>query len=165
MQRRGDEPRVLTSEPALRVIMRRLREIMSEPGDGQARLDKIVKQIAGVMVSEVCSIYLKRQDGSLELFATEGLKQEAVHKTDITVFPLAFPLLAGPGALTSIVLLIGKANDYARAGLDHPQGYVLGMWIFSTLGFIGLAFAILLRIRETGPQGHRLETITTKTGV
>ncbi|MFA9442057.1 MAG: phosphoenolpyruvate--protein phosphotransferase [Hyphomicrobium sp.] len=71
----------MTSEPALRVIMRRLREIMSEPGDGQARLDKIVKQIAGVMVAEVCSIYLKRQDGSLELFATEGLKISAVHNT------------------------------------------------------------------------------------
>jgi phosphotransferase system, enzyme I, PtsP len=81
MQRRGEEPRVLTSEPALRVIMRRLREIMSEAGDGQARLDKIVKQIAGVMVTEVCSIYLKRQDGSLELFATEGLKAGAVHTT------------------------------------------------------------------------------------
>lgn len=71
----------MTSEPVLRVIMRRLREIMSEPGDGQARLDKIVKQIAGVMVAEVCSIYLKRQDGSLELFATEGLNISAVHST------------------------------------------------------------------------------------
>ncbi len=81
MQGRGDEPRVITSEPVLRVIMRRLGEIMSEPGDGQARLDKIVKQIAGVMVAEVCSIYLKRQDGSLELFATEGLNREAVHNT------------------------------------------------------------------------------------
>jgi phosphotransferase system, enzyme I, PtsP len=79
MQRRGDEPRVMTTEPALRVIMRRLREIMSEPGDGQARLNKIVKQIAGVMVAEVCSIYLKRQDGSLELFASEGLNPGAVH--------------------------------------------------------------------------------------
>lgn len=69
----------MTAEPALRVIMRRLREIMSEPGDGQSRLDKIVKQIAGVMVAEVCSIYLKRQDGSLELFATEGLNPSAVH--------------------------------------------------------------------------------------
>lgn len=69
----------MTSEPALRVIMRRLREIMSEPGDGQSRLNKIVKQIAGVMVTEVCSIYLKRQDGSLELFASEGLNQSAVH--------------------------------------------------------------------------------------
>jgi len=81
MQGRGDEPRVITSEPVLRVIMRRLREIMSEPGDGQARLDKIVKQIAGVMVAEVCSIYLKRQDGSLELFASEGLNASAVHST------------------------------------------------------------------------------------
>jgi phosphotransferase system enzyme I (PtsP) len=83
MQRRGDEPRVLTSEPALRVIMRRLREIMSEPGDGQSRLDKIVKQIAGVMVTEVCSVYLKRQDGSLELFATEGLNPKSVHSTQM----------------------------------------------------------------------------------
>ena len=83
MQRRGDEPRVLTSEPALRVIMRRLREIMSEPGDGQERLDKIVKQIAGVMVTEVCSVYLKRQDGSLELFASEGLNPGSVHNTQL----------------------------------------------------------------------------------
>ena len=37
------------------------------------------------------------------------------------------------------------------------------MWIFSILGFVGLAFAvILLRIRETGPHGHGLETITAK---
>jgi len=81
MSRRGDDKTFLPSEPALRVIMRRLREIMAEPGDGQSRLDKIVRQIAGVMVAEVCSIYLKRQDGSLELFATEGLKPEAVHNT------------------------------------------------------------------------------------
>jgi hypothetical protein len=27
---------------------------------------------------------------------------------------------------------------------------------------VGLAFAILLRVRETGPQGHGLETITAK---
>lgn len=69
------------SEPALRIIMRRLREIMGEPADGQSRLDKIVRQIAGLMVAEVCSIYLKRQDGSLELFATEGLNPSAVHNT------------------------------------------------------------------------------------
>ncbi|PPD27023.1 MAG: phosphoenolpyruvate--protein phosphotransferase [Hyphomicrobium sp.] len=61
--------------------MRRLREIMADPGDGQARLDRIVRQISGLMVAEVCSIYLKRQDGSLELFATEGLRPSAVHDT------------------------------------------------------------------------------------
>jgi len=58
-------------------------------------------------------------------------------------------------------LLIGKANDYAGAGLQNPGGYALGMWIFSVLGFVGMALAILLRIRETGPGGHGLETITT----
>ncbi len=61
--------------------MRRLRDIMAGNGDGQSRLDEIVRQIAGVMVAEVCSIYLRRRDGSLELFATEGLKRDAVHKT------------------------------------------------------------------------------------
>jgi MFS family permease len=59
-------------------------------------------------------------------------------------------------------LLIGTANDYAHAGLDNPRGYGLGMCIFSILGFVGLTFAILLRIRETGPHGHGLETITAK---
>lgn len=58
-------------------------------------------------------------------------------------------------------LLIGRANDYSHASLSNPGGYALGMWIFSVLGFIGMALAILLRIRETGPRGHGLETITT----
>jgi MFS family permease len=60
-------------------------------------------------------------------------------------------------------LLIGKANDYAGASLQNPGGYALGMWIFSVLGFVGLTLSILLRLRETGPHGHGLETITTAT--
>lgn len=79
--RRMDDGRKTPGEPALRAIMRRLRQIMARPGDGQQRLNTIVRQVAGLMVAEVCSIYLKRQDGTLELFATEGLKQEAVHQT------------------------------------------------------------------------------------
>jgi MFS family permease len=58
-------------------------------------------------------------------------------------------------------LLIGKANDYSHAGVENVGGYALGMWIFSVLGFVGLTFAFLLRLRETGPHGHGLETITT----
>jgi phosphotransferase system, enzyme I, PtsP len=82
MQMKGGDTRIAPGEPALRIIMRRLREIMAEPSaDGQSRLDKIVRQIAGLMVAEVSSIYLKRQDGSLELFATEGLNPGAVHNT------------------------------------------------------------------------------------
>ncbi|MEO1720072.1 MAG: GAF domain-containing protein, partial [Pseudomonadota bacterium] len=77
----NDERSTRVGEPALRAIMRRLREIMAEPGDGQDRLKKIVRQVAGLMVAEVCSIYLQRQDGSLELFATEGLNESAVRTT------------------------------------------------------------------------------------
>lgn len=58
-------------------------------------------------------------------------------------------------------LLIGKANDFSQASLSNPGGYALGMWIFSVLGFIGMALSILLRLRETGPHRHGLETITT----
>jgi MFS family permease len=58
-------------------------------------------------------------------------------------------------------LMVGWANDYSHAGPNHPSGYNLGMWIFSTLGFLGLMFAFLLRQREMGPHGHRLETITS----
>ncbi len=42
---------------------------------------------------------------------TEAEEMEAEHKRDISVFPLAIPLIAGPGALTSTVLLMGRAGD------------------------------------------------------
>jgi phosphotransferase system enzyme I (PtsP) len=54
---------------------------MAEPVSAQARLDKIVVQIAANMVAEVCSVYVLRADQGLELYATEGLKREAVHLT------------------------------------------------------------------------------------
>lgn len=81
--KRLDEQRLTlaASQPTLRIMLKRLREIMSEPGDGQARLNRIVGQISVLMVAEVCSIYLRRADGSLELFATEGLNSAAVHTT------------------------------------------------------------------------------------
>jgi len=69
--------------PALgpRVLLRRLREVMAEPVAAQQRLDRIVTLIAANMVAEVCSIYVLRPGGDLELFATEGLNRAAVHKS------------------------------------------------------------------------------------
>ncbi len=64
-----------------RLLLRRLREVMAEPISPQDRLDKIVVHIAANMVAEVCSVYVLRADGRLELFATEGLNREAVHLT------------------------------------------------------------------------------------
>ncbi len=64
-----------------RVLLRRLRETMAEQISAQERLDKIVVLIAANMVAEVCSVYVLRIDGTLELYATEGLNPEAVHLT------------------------------------------------------------------------------------
>jgi MFS family permease len=58
-------------------------------------------------------------------------------------------------------LLIGWANDHWQASSANPGGYTPGMWMFSILGFAGLLFSWLLRVRETGPRAHGLETITT----
>jgi phosphotransferase system, enzyme I, PtsP len=66
-----------------RVLLRRLREVMAEPEIAQVKLDKIVMIIAANMVAEVCSIYVMRPGDVLELYASEGLKAEAVHKSKL----------------------------------------------------------------------------------
>ena len=49
-----------------------------------------------------------RQSGGRS--ATGSEQEEARHKQDISVFPLAFPLIAGPGALTTVLLMVGETH-------------------------------------------------------
>ncbi|MDB5622771.1 MAG: ptsP [Devosia sp.] len=66
-----------------RVLLRQLRACMAEPLASQERLDKIVSLIAENMRADVCSFYVLRDDGALELFATKGLAAESVHMTTL----------------------------------------------------------------------------------
>lgn len=50
--------------------------------------------------------------------------------------------------LFSFNLLIGWANDFSGASANNPDGYNLGMWIFSILGLLGVMFAFLLKRSE-----------------
>lgn len=68
-----------------RLLLRRLHSVMGGDGSAQERLDRVVRVIAQNMVAEVCSVYLARAGGVLELFSTEGLKEEAVHLTRLHV--------------------------------------------------------------------------------
>jgi phosphotransferase system enzyme I (PtsP) len=52
---------------------------MASASEPQAKLDNVVKVIASNMIAEVSSIYVRLPDDGLELFATEGLRKEAVH--------------------------------------------------------------------------------------
>ena len=66
-------------------LLRRLREVMAAPLDPQERLDTIVEDIASNMVAEVCSVYVLRSDNMLELYASFGLRPEAVHVSALRV--------------------------------------------------------------------------------
>jgi len=64
-----------------RSLLRQIREALASGGPAQSRLDIVVRIIAGSMVAEVCSLYMRRASGDMELFATEGLDPGAVHVT------------------------------------------------------------------------------------
>lgn len=97
------------SVTSAREILTGLHDVMASKLGAQAKLNKVVKIIAEAMASEVCSIYLLR-DGVLELFATVGLKQEAVHVTK---------LAQGEGLVGTIARDVAVLNLAEAAG--HPE--------------------------------------------
>ena len=66
-------------------LMADLRSIMADAGHTQDKLDRIVILIAKALEVDVCSCFLIRAGDILELFATVGLKKDAVHKTRLAV--------------------------------------------------------------------------------
>ncbi|KQT86359.1 phosphoenolpyruvate--protein phosphotransferase [Aurantimonas sp. Leaf443] len=91
-----------------RVLMRRIRELMAEPLEPQARLDQIVKLIARNMVAEVCSLYVLRADSVLELYATEGLNPGSVHLAQLKLGEG----LVGTIAATARALNLSEAQNH-----------------------------------------------------
>ena len=92
-----------------RILLKALREAMAESLGPQERLDRIVQQVAAAMGAEVCSVYVRRADDILELFATQGLKPEAVHLSQLRV---------GQGLVGSIAAAGRPLN--LRQAQTHP---------------------------------------------
>ncbi len=98
----------LSAAASAREILTGLHEVMAGRGSAQSKLDKVVDLIAEAMASEVCSIYLLR-DNKLELFATHGLRKEAVHVTRLAM---------GEG-LVGTIAAEGRILNLAEAA-EHP---------------------------------------------
>jgi len=99
----------LNAIASAREILTGLHEIMAKRGSAQAKLDRVVDLIAEAMASEVCSIYLLR-DNALELSATHGLRKEAVHVTRLAM---------GEG-LVGTIAEEGRVLNLAEAA-THPE--------------------------------------------
>src|SRR6476469_9209599 len=96
-----------TAAGSAREILTGLHEIMAKRGSAQTKLDRVVDLIAEAMGSDVCSIYLLR-DNVLELFATHGLRKEAVHVTKLKMGEG----LVGTIASESRILNLAEAADH-----------------------------------------------------
>jgi phosphotransferase system enzyme I (PtsP) len=92
-----------------RSLLRQIREALASGGPAQSRLNMVVQIIARSMVAEVCSLYMRRASGEMELFATEGLDPAAVHVTRMK-----------PGeGLVGEIMRLGRPLNLANAPA-HP---------------------------------------------
>ena len=119
--------------------------ILAFAAAGQLLLDMMGISLPAFRIAGGLLLFLLATDMVFALHSgirttTGAEQQEAAHSRDVAVFPLAIPLLAGPGALTSIMLLMGDATGWSeRAG-------VLG----SLIAVMALALVALLAAAQVG---------------
>ncbi|MBE0412873.1 MarC family protein [Yoonia sp.] len=88
-------------------------------------------------------LFQKRQ-ARREENAAEG---QAEHHDDPSVFPLALPLIVGPGAITTIILLAGQSTE--AADFAAIAGVLLAILLITFLSFLA-APAIERALGKTG---------------
>jgi multiple antibiotic resistance protein len=74
-------------------------------------------RIAGGVLLLLLSIEMVMVRHSGLRTTTDSEERESGQRADVSVFPLAIPLVAGPGAMTSVVLLMGAADGLATMAL------------------------------------------------
>ena len=79
---------------------------------------------------------------------TASEQQEAEQKKDIAVFPLAIPLIAGPGAITTLLLMTGPGQD-SIARLALVSAVLLGVLLLTLMSLL-FAGRLMAWLGETG---------------
>lgn len=109
-------PISIKSDPGV-ILLKRIRALMASEGGVQDRLDKFVKIIAASMKVNVASIYLRAGD-DLELCATKGLKQSAVHTTRLSLNEG----LVGYVARRAKLLNLDEASEHPNFAFKEETG-------------------------------------------
>ena len=79
---------------------------------------------------------------------TREEEEESRSRADVSVFPLAIPLIAGPGAMASTMILVGQAGtDPRRLGVVFAMAVVV---LFLTWVALRLAAPLGRVLRRTG---------------
>ena len=64
---------------------------------------------------------------------------EGIEKPDVSIFPLAIPMLSGPGAFATVMMLMTRAHTVLERGLVFIMIAVNGVLAFAIL--LGATFA------------------------
>ncbi len=90
----------------------------------------------GIVLLKVALDMLQARQTALK--ETPEEQAEGVTKDDIAITPLAVPMLAGPGAITAVVLISGQATS-----LFHYTAVVCNIFLVSLITFLILRIAAI----------------------
>lgn len=122
---------------------------MAKRGSAQGKLDRVADLVADAMGSDVCSIYLLR-DNVLELFATHGLRKEAVHVTRLRIGEG----LVGTIAAEARVLNLAEAAEHP-AFAYRPETGEERFHSFAGVPIIRLESPVgVLAVQHAEPRGY-----------
>src|SRR3954454_10247071 len=139
----------LSAATSAREILTGLHAVMAKRGSAQSKLDQVVDLIAEKMDSDVCSIYLLR-DNFLELFATHGLRKEAVHVTRLRMSEGLVGTIASAGR----VLNLAEAADHP-AYIYKPETGEERFHSFAGVPIVRLESPIgVLAVQHAEPRGY-----------
>ncbi len=78
---------------------------------------------------------------------TPGEAEEGAHKEDVGIIPLGIPMLAGPGAISSVMVLMAQNTDW-----PHALTIVAAIALVAAMSFMVLAASdwVSTHLHETG---------------
>jgi multiple antibiotic resistance protein len=103
-------------------------------------------RIAGGVLLFLLAVDMVRAQPSRQRTTPEEQK-EGVDKPDVSLFPLAFPILSGPGAVATVMVLMARAHGWIEYAIVYSAVLLTAVSCFVTLLVASMAGK---RLSQTG---------------